>query len=62
MKIVYNDGLGMRFMSEYIRGVVVKLHVTPEQEILFKQNYGCTRKTHNELLKVILIKFQLKQN
>ena len=37
-------------MGEYIRGVVVKLHVTPEQEVLFKQNYGCTRKTHNELL------------
>ena len=50
MKMVYNDGLGMRFMGEYIRGVVVKLHLTLEQEILFKQNYGCTRKTHNELL------------
>ena len=51
MKMVYNDGLGgMRFMGEYIRGVVVKLHVTPEQEVMFKQNYGCTRKTHNELL------------
>ena len=37
-------------MGEYIRGVVVKLHVTPEQEVMFKQNYGCTRKTHNELL------------
>ena len=37
-------------MGDYIRGVVVKLHVTPEQEVLFKQNYGCTRKTHNELL------------
>ena len=37
-------------MSEYIRGVVVKLHLTPEQEGMFKQNYGCTRKTHNELL------------
>ena len=50
MKMVYNDGLGMRFMGEYIRGVVVKLHLTPEQEVMFKQNYGCTRKTHNELL------------
>ena len=40
----------MRFMGEYIRGVVVKLHLTPEQEVMFKQNYGCTRKTHNELL------------
>ena len=50
MKMVYNDGLGMRFMGEYIRGVVVKLHLTLEQEILFKQNYGCTRKTRNELL------------
>ena len=50
MKMVYYDGLGMRFMGEYIRGVVVKLHVTPEQEVMFKQNYGCTRKTHNELL------------
>ena len=50
MKMVYDDGLGMRFMGVYIRGVVVKLHVTLEQEVLFKQNYGCTRKTHNELL------------
>ncbi len=32
-------------MGEYIRGVVVKLHLTPEQEVMFKQNYGCTRKT-----------------
>ena len=38
------------FMGEYIRGVVVKLHLTPEQEVLFKKNYGCTRKTYNELL------------
>ena len=30
--------------------MVVKLHVTPEQEVLFKKNYGCTRKTYNELL------------
>ena len=37
-------------MGEYIRGVVVKLHLTPEQEIMFKKNYGCTRKTYNELL------------
>ena len=37
-------------MGEYIRGVVVKLHLTPEQEVLFKENYGCTRKTRNELL------------
>ena len=37
-------------MGEYIRGVVVKLHVTPEQEVMFKKNYGCTRKTYNELL------------
>ena len=37
-------------MDEYIRGVVVKLHLTPEQEVMFKKNYGCTRKTHNELL------------
>lgn len=50
MKMVYNDGLGMRFMGEYIRGVVVKLHLTLEQEVMFKQNYGCTRKTRNELL------------
>ena len=50
MKMVYNDGLGMRFMGEYIRGVVVKLHLTLEQEVMFKQNYGCTRKTYNELL------------
>ena len=40
----------IRFMGEYIRGVVVKLHLTPEQEVLFKKNYGCTRKIHNELL------------
>ncbi len=37
-------------MGEYIRGVVVKLHLTPKQEVMFKKNYGCTRKTHNELL------------
>ena len=37
-------------MGEYIRGVVVKLHLTPEQEVMFKKNYGCTRKTYNELL------------
>ena len=40
----------MIFMGDYIRGVVVKLHLTPKQEVIFKQNYGCTRKTHNELL------------
>ena len=37
-------------MGDYIRGVVVKLHLTPKQEELFKKNYGCTRKTYNELL------------
>ncbi|WP_407374921.1 helix-turn-helix domain-containing protein [Methanobrevibacter sp.] len=37
-------------MSEYIRGLVVKLHLTPEQEVEFKKNYGCARKTYNELL------------
>ena len=37
-------------MGEYIRCVVVKLHITPKQEVLFKKNYGCTRKTYNELL------------
>ena len=37
-------------MDKYIRGVVVKLHLTPKQEIMFKENYGCTRKTYNELL------------
>ena len=47
MKMVYNEGLGMRFVGEYIRGVVVKLHLTLEQEVLFKQNYGCTRKIMN---------------
>ena len=36
-------------MGDYIRGVVVKLDLTPEQEVLFKKNYGCTRKIHNEL-------------
>ena len=50
MKILYILDWRNDFMSEYIRGVVVKLHLTPEQEILFKQNYGCTRKTRNELL------------
>ena len=38
------------FMGEYIQGVVVKLHLTPKQEVLFKKNYGCTRKVHNEIL------------
>ena len=37
-------------MGDFIRGLVVKLHVTPEQEVEFKKNYGCTRKTYNELL------------
>ena len=37
-------------MGDYIRGVVVKIHVTPKQEVLFKKNYGCTRKVHNEIL------------
>ena len=41
---------GCVLLGEYIRGVVVKLHLTPEQEIEFKKNYGCTRKTHNMLL------------
>ena len=36
---------GMWIMGDYILGMVVKLHLTPEQEVLFKQNYGCTRKT-----------------
>ena len=40
----------MIFMGEYIRGVVVKLHVTPEQEDFFKKNYGCTRKVYNMIL------------
>ena len=38
------------FMGNFIRGLIVKLHVTPEQEVEFKKNYGCTRKTYNELL------------
>ena len=57
------------FMGDYIRGVVVKLHLTPEQEVLFKKKYGCTRKVHNELLNNIKpsmvriqLKFQLKKN
>ena len=33
-------------MGDYIRGLVVRLHVTPEQDVLFKKNYGCTRKTY----------------
>ena len=37
-------------MCDFIRGLIVKLHVTPEQEVEFKKNYGCTRKTYNELL------------
>ncbi|WP_346661893.1 hypothetical protein, partial [uncultured Methanobrevibacter sp.] len=55
--MVYNDGLGMRFVGEYIRGVVVKLHLTLEQEVLFKQNYGCTRKIRNELLNKYKVKY-----
>ena len=30
--------------------MVVKLHLTPKHEVLFKKNYGCTPKTYNELL------------
>ena len=37
-------------MGDFIRGLIVKLHVTPEQELEFKKNYGCARKTYNELL------------
>ena len=37
-------------MGDYIRGLVVRLHVTPEQDVLFKKNYGCTRKTYNVIL------------
>ena len=37
-------------MGEYIRGAVVKLHLTPEKEVMFKKNYGCIRKTYNVLL------------
>ena len=44
-------------MGEYIRGVVVKLHVTPKQEVLFKKNYGCTRKAHNEILNKYIAKY-----
>ncbi|WP_407374282.1 helix-turn-helix domain-containing protein, partial [Methanobrevibacter sp.] len=44
-------------MSEYIRGLVVKLHLTPEQEVEFKKNYGCARKTYNELLNKYKIKY-----
>ena len=44
-------------MGEYIRGVVVKLHVTPKQEVLFKKNYGCTRKVHNEILNKYIAKY-----
>ena len=44
-------------MGEYIRGVVVKLHLTPEQEVEFKKNYGCTRKTYNELLNKYKVKY-----
>ena len=47
-------------MGEYIRGVVVKLHLTPEQEAEFKKNYGCTRKTHNELLNKYKSKYGTK--
>ena len=47
IKILYILDWRNDFMGEYIRGVVVKLHLTHEQEILFKQNYGCTRKTRN---------------
>ena len=44
-------------MGEYIRGLVVKLHLTPEQEVLFKKNSGCTRKVHNELLSKYKVKY-----
>ena len=37
-------------MGEYIRGVIVKLHLTKKQKVLFKKNYGCTRKVRNEIL------------
>ena len=37
-------------MGDYIRGVIVKLHLTPKQEVLFKKNYGCTRKAYNMIL------------
>ena len=47
----------MSFMVEHIRGLVVKLHLTPEQEVLFKKNYGCTRKIHNELLNKYKVKY-----
>ena len=47
MKMVYNDGMGMRFMGEYIRGVVVKLHLTPEQKF-------CLNKTMVVLVKPIM--------
>ena len=47
---------GWIYLGEYIRGLVVKLHLTPEQEVEFKKNYGCTRKTYNELLNKYRIK------
>ena len=37
-------------MGDYIRGLVVRLHVTPKQDVAFKKNYGCTRKTYNVIL------------
>ena len=40
IKILYILDWRNDFMGEHIRGVVVKLHLTLEQEILFKQNYG----------------------
>ena len=49
--------IGCDFMGEYIRGMVVKLHVTPKQEVLFKKNYGCTRKVHNEILNKYIAKY-----
>ena len=44
-------------MDEYKRGVVVKLHLTRNQEVQFKKNYGCDRKVHNELLSKCKIKY-----
>ena len=40
----------MYFMDEYIRGVVVKIRPSDEQKALFDLNFGCCRKSRNEVL------------
>ena len=37
-------------MDEYIRGIKVKIRPSDEQKALFDQNFGCCRKSYNEVL------------